>query len=52
MTRLLLAIPVCAIAVLASSCGCCTSDSEAPPLRPLPQFQQIQSAPVEVEYSK
>ncbi|MBG7607075.1 MAG: hypothetical protein IZT59_03460 [Verrucomicrobia bacterium] len=52
MTRLLLAIPVCAIAVLTSSCGCCTSDSKAPPLRPLPQFQEIQTAPVEVEYTK
>jgi hypothetical protein len=52
MIRLLLAIPIGAIAILASSCGCCTSDSSAPLLRPLPQFQEIQTAPVEVEYSK
>lgn len=52
MIRLLLAIPVCVTAVLATSCGCCTSDSLAPPLRPLPHFQEIQTAPVEVEYSK
>ncbi|MBC7980629.1 MAG: hypothetical protein H7Y36_08725 [Armatimonadetes bacterium] len=52
MIRLLLAISVSATAILLSSCGCCTSDTLAPGLRPLPQFKEIQTAPVEVEYTK
>ncbi len=51
MIRLLLAISASAIAILATSCGCCTSDAEAPPLRPLPQFREIQPE-AQVEYSK
>ena len=54
MTQYLLALSVCAVAILSSSCGCCTSDSSAPPLRPLPTFKEIPTtpAPVQVEYSK
>ncbi|MDP4624573.1 MAG: hypothetical protein NWT08_05470 [Akkermansiaceae bacterium] len=52
MTRLILAVLVSATAILASSCGCCTSDVEAPPLRPLPNFREIPSDPVQVEYTK
>lgn len=54
MIRLFLAISVSTIAVLTSSCGCCTSDVSAPPLRPMPQFREIPTtpAPVQVEYSK
>ena len=51
MTRLILAVLATATAILASSCGCCTSDAEAPPLRPLPQFREIPTGPV-VDYSK
>jgi len=54
MIRLFLAISASACAVLLSSCGCCTSDVAAPPLRPMPQFQEIPTtpAPVQVEYAK
>jgi hypothetical protein len=54
MIRLIQLLSVSAFAILATSCGCCTSDSKAPALRPLPQFSEIPSAPetVEVEYSK
>ncbi len=32
--------------ILISSCGCCTSDSKTPKLRPYPKFQEIEAAPV------
>ena len=44
MIRLLSALVVSALAMLAASC-CCTSDTKPPRLRPLPQFQEIQAAP-------
>jgi hypothetical protein len=50
MIRIASAILAAAFVCLASSCGCCTSDAEAPGLRPLPQFQEIQSP--EVSYTK
>lgn len=34
-------------AILTSSCGCCNSDSKPPRLRPLPKFQEIETAPTE-----
>lgn len=46
MIRILIAIAAPALALAASSC-CCTSDSKPPRLRPLPQFQEIGSAPAE-----
>ncbi|MGJ8632437.1 MAG: hypothetical protein ACSHX7_00815 [Luteolibacter sp.] len=49
MTRLILAAIAVATAVFTTSCGCCTSDALAPPLRPLPQFKQIEPT---VEYTK
>jgi hypothetical protein len=52
MIRLLFAIAASVTAVLASSCGCCTSDVAAPTLPPMPQFREIPSAPVQVEYTK
>lgn len=52
MIRLLLVISASVAAIFTTSCGCCTSDVEAPPLRPLPQFEEIPTAPVEVEYTK
>lgn len=58
MIRLFLAISVSAIAVLLSSCGCCTSDVSAPPLRQMPKFREIPTTPapapppVQVEYAK
>lgn len=54
MIRFFLAISASAIAILSSSCGCCTSDASAPPLRPMPNFKEIPTtpAPVQVEYSK
>jgi hypothetical protein len=44
MIRLLSALVVSALAMLAASC-CCTSDTKPPRLRPLPQFQEIPAAP-------
>jgi hypothetical protein len=50
MIRILTAIAASAFAFISASC-CCTGEARAPGLRPLPQFQEIQSAP-EVHYSK
>jgi hypothetical protein len=44
MIRILSALVVSAIALLAASC-CCTSDVKPARLRPLPQFQEIHTAP-------
>lgn len=54
MIRYFLAISAGVIAIFSTSCGCCTSDSAAPPLRPMPNFKEIPTtpAPVQVEYSK
>jgi hypothetical protein len=43
MIRIISALVVSAFALIATSC-CCTSDMKPPGLRPLPQFQEIQSA--------
>jgi hypothetical protein len=51
MIRILSALIVSALAMLAASC-CCTSDAKPPRLRPLPQFQEIQTPAPEVHYSK
>lgn len=51
MIRILTAIVASAFAILSVSCGCCTGEPKAPDLRPLPHFQEIQTAP-EVHYSK
>lgn len=54
MIRLISALVVSAFAFMAVSC-CCTSDAKPPGLRPLPQFQEIQTAPApapEVRYEK
>ncbi len=51
MIRILSAIVASAFVLLSVSCGCCTGEPKAPGLRPLPQFQEIQTAP-EVHYSK
>jgi hypothetical protein len=52
MTRILLSLAAAAAALVSASC-CCTGEAEAPKLRPLTQFQEIQTAPapVEVQYS-
>lgn len=54
MIRILSALVVSAFAFLTVSCGCCTSDVKPPRLRPLPQFREIEAAPVshEVIYEK
>lgn len=54
MTRTLTLLALAATALLSNSCCfCCTSDSEAPPLRPLPAFKNFPSAPTpEVSYEK
>lgn len=44
MIRILSAIVASVFALLAASC-CCTGEAKPPGLRPLPQFQEIQSAP-------
>jgi hypothetical protein len=52
MIRILFAVVASAFALLSVSC-CCTSEPKAPGLRPLPQFQEIQTAPApEVNYTK
>ncbi|MGL4400927.1 MAG: hypothetical protein ACRCXD_13740 [Luteolibacter sp.] len=50
MTRILISLVASVFALLSVSC-CCTSEVNPPGLRPLPQFQEIQTAP-EVNYSK
>jgi len=56
MIRLFVLTFASVITILSSSCGCCTSDSEAPLLRPLPTFQEIEAAPsgkhVHIELTK
>ena len=39
--QLILAASVAAVALGLTSCGCCSGEAAAPPLRPLPQFQDI-----------
>jgi hypothetical protein len=52
MFRIFTALITSALSFLAVSC-CCTGEPKTPGLRPLPQFQEIQSAPApEVHYSK
>jgi hypothetical protein len=52
MIRSVTALAVSAIALISASC-CCTGEPEAPPLRPLPQFQEIQTThSQEVIYTK
>jgi hypothetical protein len=51
MTRILTALVASVFALLTAAC-CCTSDAKPPGLRPLPQFQEIQTAPAPaVDYS-
>ncbi len=53
MIRILSAVVASAFAFLSVSCMCCTGEPKAPGLRPLPHFQEIQTAPApEVHYSK
>jgi hypothetical protein len=54
MIRILSALVASVFALLATSC-CCTGEAKPPGLRPLPQFQEIQTAPApapEVRYEK
>jgi hypothetical protein len=56
MTRILLALCASVIALNSVSC-CCTGESEAPPLRPLTKFNEIETttpapAPVQVHAEK
>ncbi len=54
MIRILIASCASAIALISVSC-CCTGESSAPPLRPLPKFHEIEiatPAPVEVHAEK
>jgi hypothetical protein len=45
MTRLIAIASASIFAALLTSCGCCTSDSKPPKLRPLPKFREIEAAP-------
>jgi len=45
MIRFISAIAVTAFALISASC-CCTSEPKAPPLRSLPQFQEIETTTV------
>jgi len=54
MIRILLALCASAIALTSVSC-CCTGESEAPKLRKLPKFREIEAAtpaPPQVHYEK
>jgi hypothetical protein len=52
MIRIVTAIVASAFALISASC-CCTGEPKAPGLRPLPQFQEIQTTTEqEVHYSK
>lgn len=52
MIRILSALTASVFALLSVSC-CCTGEAKPPGLRPLPQFQEIQSAPApQVEATK
>ena len=51
MIRILSALVASAFVLLSVSCGCCTGEAKPPGLRPLPQFQEIQTTP-EVNYEK
>ncbi len=44
MIRILTALVASVFALLSVSC-CCTGEPKAPGLRPLPQFQEIQTTP-------
>lgn len=50
MFRAIAIVCLAASALVNVSC-CCTSEPKARPLRPLPQFQEIPTAP-EVNYAK
>ncbi|QJE97031.1 hypothetical protein [Luteolibacter luteus] len=49
MFRVIASVCLSAFALISVSC-CCTGEPKAAPLRPLPQFQEVQAA--QVEYSK
>ena len=51
MIRLLTALVVSVFSLLSVSCLCCTGEAKPPGLRPLTQFQEIQTTH-EVQYSK
>jgi len=51
MIRILTALVATVFALLSASCLCCTGEPKAPGLRPLPQFQEIQTTTTtEVDY--
>ncbi len=50
MFRVIASLCLSAFALISASC-CCTGEPKAPPLRPLPQFQEVPTAP-EVDYAK
>ncbi|MCW1914836.1 hypothetical protein OJ996_14710 [Luteolibacter sp. GHJ8] len=50
MFRAIAIVSLSVFALVSASC-CCTSEPKAKPLRPLPAFQEVPSAP-EVHYSK
>ncbi|MEO7098097.1 MAG: hypothetical protein ABI162_01960 [Luteolibacter sp.] len=43
MIRILTALVASVFALLSASCVCCTGEPKPPGLRPLPQFQEIQT---------
>ncbi|MEM1084427.1 MAG: hypothetical protein AAGI48_09900 [Verrucomicrobiota bacterium] len=51
MIRVLATACAVTFVFLGTSCISCTSEPEAPGLRPLPQFQELPAA-AEVEYAK
>jgi len=52
MIRLISALAAAGFALISASC-CCTSEAKAPPLRSLPQFQEIETeTTTEVHYEK
>ena len=52
MIRVISALAAAGFALISASC-CCTSEAKAPPLRSLPQFQEIETeTTTEVHYEK
>ncbi|MDA0766340.1 MAG: hypothetical protein O3A87_01335 [Verrucomicrobia bacterium] len=41
MKRIITILALAIVAAGLSSCGCCSGEAPAPPLRPLPQFSEI-----------
>ena len=48
LTKLIALSGIAATALVFTSCGCCTGEAKAPPLRPLPEFKELPT----IDYGK